>query len=170
MKKNPEIKYIKIDFNNNKHISILTKFNNELYIKEFANEDEAESLENLINQAKSMIESNKNNYHCIIAISENEKENDIIGGIIGDYFWECNSGVIEYIVVSPNKRKMNIGSSLISILFDYFNEDAKISSNNIFNSFDFCFFECENPNKVNLDIKDLCLSRCHFWDKKMDIN
>ena len=74
MKKNPEIKYIKIDFNNNKHISILTKFNNELYIKEFANEVEAESLENLINQPKSMIESNKNNYYCIIAISKMKKK------------------------------------------------------------------------------------------------
>ena len=94
------------------------------------------------------------NYHCIIVLQENE----IIGGIIGDYLCECNCGVIEFIVVNPNKRRLHIASNLISIIFNYFNDNEKC--------IDYCFFECENPNKVDLKNKNDCINRLHFWNKK----
>ena len=137
--------FIKINFDNKEHISILNRFYNELYILEFTDEDERETLENIINQSK-IINIKQSNYHCIIALYENE----IIGGIIGDYFCECNCGVIEFIVVDKKKRRLHIASNLISNLFNYFNEDAKLYYNDKKKCVDYCFFECENPNKVDL--------------------
>lgn len=165
-------KYLKIDFNNAKHISILDKFYNELYIKEFTDEDEAESLENIKNQSKRIIESNIYNYHCIISILEKEHEIEIIGGIIGDYFGECNSGVIEFIVVSPNRRKKNVGSTLISTLFDYFNEDAKRKSNNILIQLIFVSLNVKILIKLIKILKILKIYVCLdiFGIKKMGIN
>ena len=74
-------KYIKINFNNKEHISILNRFHDELYVIEFPNEDERKSLENIIEQSKRMFNLKECNYHCIIVMQGNE----IIGGIIGDY-------------------------------------------------------------------------------------
>jgi len=99
------------------------------------------------------------NYHCIIVMQGNE----IIGGIIGDYLWECNCGVIEFIVVDPKKRRLHIASKLISILFYYFNDDSKIFYNDNDKCIDYFFFEFENPNKVDLQIKGHCINRLKFW-------
>ena len=155
-------KYLKINFNNKEHISILNRFYNELYILEFTNENEAESLENIIKQSKRMFNIKECNYHCIIVLQENE----IIGGIIGDYLCECNCGVIEFIVVNPKKRRLHIASNLISIIFNYFNEYTKLYYNDNEKCIDYCFFECENPNKVDLKNKNDCINRLHFWNKK----
>ena len=155
------LKYIKIDFSNESHISILYKFYNELFIKEFTNQDEADSLQSIIDQAKKVYKSGEYKYYCIIAL----KEREIYGGIIGDYFGKCNCGVIEYIVVNPRKRYLHIGTNLINKLINNFNEDAKIYHKYLINHIDYCFFECENPNKVSSDIKNICISRNHFWNK-----
>ena len=153
-------KFIKINFDNKEHISILTRFYNELYILEFTDEDEIDTLENIIYQSKRIIKEYK--YYCIIALYENE----IIGGIIGDYFCECNCGIIEFIVVNQKKRRLHIASNLMSNLFNYFNEDAKLYYNDKKKCIDYCFFECENPNKVDSKIKNYCIDRLHIWNKK----
>lgn len=101
-------------------------------------------------------------YHCIVAI----QGDDIVGGIIGDYLSECNSGVIEFVVVDPEKRKLHIASGLISHLYNSFNKDAKKYNENL-RTIDYCFFECENPDKVDASIKEQCVTRLGFWNKKV---
>ena len=162
--KNIEIplKYIKINFNNKDHISILNRFYNELYILEFTNEDERESLENIIKQSQLISKIKECKYYCIIVLYENE----IIGGIIADYLCEINCGVIEFIVINKKKRRLHIASNLLSILFNYFNEDAQEFYNDKKKCVDYCFFECENPNKIDSKIKNNCVDRLHFWNKK----
>ena len=160
-----KIQYIKIDYNNEYHINILEKFYNELYIKEFPNVDEIDSLESIITQLKYSKEIKNYHYYCIISICENI----IIGGIIGDYFGDCNSGLIEFIVINPKMRLMYLGSNLISLLIKLFNGDARKYNDN-FENIEYCYLECDNPNKVDAHEKEVCISKRKFWDKKRLIN
>lgn len=158
---NLDVKFVNINFNDFESLGILGRFYCELYIKEFPDANERETLDNIINQAKYFQSSSTNTYHCVLAIVGQE----IVGGIIGDYFSDCNCGVIEFVVVEQDKRKQHIGSGLISNLINFFNKDAKkILSGQ--RNIDYCFFEVENPDKVREDMKENCIRRLQFWKKK----
>ena len=156
-----DITYKDIDFNNIEDLGLLGRFYCELYMIEFPDEDERESLENIIAQGRRMHPIKECEYHCVIAT----KGNSIVGGILGDYFAECNSSAIEFVVVNSKERGLHIGTHLINRFIDFCNNDANIS-NSENRSIDYCFFECENPNKVDESIKDNCIKRLHFWHKK----
>lgn len=156
-----EIGFTDIDFNNPADLGLLGRFYCELYMIEFPDEDERESLENIIEQGKRMHPIKECEYHCIIATQGDE----IIGGILGDYFAECNSAACEFVVVNSKKRNLHVGSRLINRLIDSCNTDANIYDNKL-RTIDYCFFECENPYKVTPDKKEQCISRLKFWDRK----
>ena len=156
-----DITYKDIDFNSTSDLGLLGRFYCELYMMEFPDEDERESLENIIAQGKRMHPIKECEYHCVIAT----KGNDIVGGILGDYFAECNSAAIEFVVVNSKERGLHIGTHLINRFIDFCNNDANIF-NNKNRCIDYCFFECENPYKVDSDLRDNCIRRLHFWHKK----
>lgn len=154
------IKYTEIDFDNRESMGLLGRFYCELYVKEFPDENERESLDNMIKQAKRIGKEKECEYHCIIATMGNE----IVGGIIGDYFVKDNSGVIEFVVVSPERRHQRIGTRLVSNLVDFFNADAL--NHNGKSKIDYYFFEVEDPKKMeNETARNICEMRLAFWNK-----
>lgn len=154
------IQYQNIDFETSRDLGLLGRFYCELYIKEFPDENERESLDNIIAQAQRIRRDSGCTYHCIIATLKDK----IIGGIIGDYFVGSNSGVIEFIVVSSECRKQRVGANLISSLVDFFHADAL--QYNKKSSIDYCFFEVENYTKLQQEnTKENCISRLNFWKK-----
>lgn len=154
------LKYTDIDFDNAENLGLFGRFYCELYMREFPDENERESLDNILEQARRMKSSESSSYHCIIATVGS----DIVGGIIGDYFPKVNCGAVEFIVVAPDRRHQRIGTGLISNLVNFFNADAQkyIGKSHI----DYYFFEVENPDKVtdaNAAVK--CKERLGFWNK-----
>lgn len=156
-----EIRFKDIDFENPADLGLLGRFYCELYMVEFPDADERESFENIINQGKRMHLNTECEYHCIIAM----QGESIVGGIMGDYFSECNSAACEFVVVNKSKRNLNVGTYLMSKFIDVCNNDANTYDDSR-RTIDYCFFECENPNKVDPAIKDQCIGRLKFWDKK----
>ena len=51
----------------------------------------------------------KNNYHVIVALDDDTP----IGGVITDYLYEPNAGVIEYLVILPEHRRKGLGRRLL---------------------------------------------------------
>lgn len=152
------VEYLNVDFDNEEHLALLGAFYCVLYSKEFPDENERESLDNILFQAKRMKDLDKCNYYCILALMGRK----IVGGLIGDYFAKSNSGVIEFIVVSRDVRRQNIGTSLINNFIDFCNKDARRPKKSI-NGIDYCFFEVENPEKVKPEMKEKCEEGLVFY-------
>ncbi|MGI6701718.1 MAG: GNAT family N-acetyltransferase [Christensenellales bacterium] len=162
------VRYTDIDFNDSSHLGLLGRFYCELYCDEFPDDNERESLNNILRQAKRFQGNKKASYHLIIA----RKGEKIVGGIIGDYFLEINSGVIEFVVVSRDERGNNIGTGLKNQLFESMNARARKFKRD---SIDYCFFEVEDPEKISdKDTAEAAQKRLGFWAKmlakKIDID
>ena len=78
--------HVEIDFNNEEHFRLFHTFYHMIYVEGFPDEDERESLENIIKQARYLANSNRAEYHCGLACVGGQP----VGGIIGDYFAEGN--------------------------------------------------------------------------------
>lgn len=102
---------------------LLRDFYQELYVIEFPDPDERESLENMERylELKTQGWYGKNNYHITIGIQDGKP----IAGVIADYLAEANSGVIEFLVVAPEFRHRKIGKAILEITESLLLADAK---------------------------------------------
>lgn len=161
MSAQPEVELIKIDPSNKDHLEILTKFYNEVYLEGFPVKEEALELESIILQDKMMNERDDCRHDILIAKT---KDNEIVGGAIGDYFRDTNCGFLEYIVVNPKMRKLKYGTNILMQMISTMNEDSKklVNKNNI----EFLFFDAEDPEKVPDNLMETAVNRLKFWKKK----
>lgn len=144
-----------------KNITLLKKFYSTLFIQEFPDENERESLENMINYLKLKEEGwyNKNNYHIII-VTEHE---EIIGGAIIDYFTKPNCGAIEFILVKPEYRVKNIATQIL----EYIKEILEIDAKNNKKELDFIFGEVNDPVKTSEENDSMNPNdRLKFWYRR----
>jgi GNAT superfamily N-acetyltransferase len=86
----------------------LRSFYDGLYTDEFPDPDERESYENMVEYLRA-VGTSENGYHIVFAIEADV----IVGATITDYFFASNSGVIEFIVVAPDRRCAGRGSALL---------------------------------------------------------
>jgi hypothetical protein len=102
---------------------LLRRFYEELYVPEFPDTDERESLENIEKylELKAKGWYGKNNYHIIIATEAGK----LVAGAIADFFAEANTGVIEFLVVSPLFRQGGMGKAILSATENLLVNDAK---------------------------------------------
>lgn len=102
---------------------LLRDFYQELYVPEFPDADERESLENMERYLELKAEGwyGKNDYHIIIA----REAGNFIAGAIADFFAEANAGVIEFLVVSPAFRHLGIGKAILAATENLLITDAK---------------------------------------------
>jgi len=93
-------------------LDMLQRFYDSVYVPEFPDPDERESLDNMADylRLKSRGWYGDNNYHILVA-SVGEQ---IIGGTISDFLAEANAGVLEFLVVAPRFRCDGIGSTLLA--------------------------------------------------------
>lgn len=150
---------IKIDFEPS--LELLSRFYVSIYLPNFPNENERETLDNFIrylNNEKNGV-NGKNHYHILIATIQGE----IAGGIIGDYFAEINSGVFEFIVVNEKYRRNQVGARLIEEMTNIFNNDAKKYQKG---KVDYIFIETENPFEISVEIREKALQTLEFWRRQ----
>jgi GNAT superfamily N-acetyltransferase len=93
------------------HLALLRSFYAALYVPEFPDADERESLSNM-ERYLALKESGwygANNYHIRMLVEDGRP----IGGVIADYLVGPNTGVIEFLVVAPQARGRGIARMLM---------------------------------------------------------
>jgi GNAT superfamily N-acetyltransferase len=93
-------------------LALLEAFYETLYVSEFPDPDERESLENMIDYLRRKGQGwyGANNYHIVLSIVDGE----IMAGAIADYVAEPRAGVLEFLVVSPASRGTGLGKRLLA--------------------------------------------------------
>lgn len=89
----------------------LRLFYERLYVGEFPDADERESLKNIERYLRLKAEGwyGRNNYHVLLVLDGEEP----VAGSISDYLAEVNTGVIEFLVVAPARRRDGLGRRLL---------------------------------------------------------
>ncbi|MDR0313550.1 MAG: GNAT family N-acetyltransferase [Treponema sp.] len=105
--------------NNKEGIIDLCNMYGQIFLPAFPNDDERESLENLIRFLQS---ENKREDRHIIHMKTNST---IVGSIFFSYFHEANSGYIPYIVIDPNSRKKGYARAMFEAAMKIMEQDAK---------------------------------------------
>ncbi|MGI6787847.1 MAG: GNAT family N-acetyltransferase [Acholeplasmataceae bacterium] len=153
-----EINFQKITLESVKTKELLSRFYISVYLPNFPDINERESLDSLIYYLEKQESglNGKNNYHIIIGTIGDE----IVGGIIGDYFEEINSGVIEFVVVNEKYRMKNNGKKLVNEMIRIFNEDANRNGHKEIN---YVFIEAENQLIVPEELLFEAKLSTNFW-------
>jgi len=148
--------YVNVDDKNS--ILSLSSFYESTYVTSFTDKNERESLDNILDYLIKKKDGwyEKNNYHVILV----QKNNEIVGGLICDYFSGSNCGAIEFIVVDTDCQFKGIGTALYEQAIERLQKDAK-SAGNV--SMDYIFCEIEKVADYT-DIKGM--NYLWFWDKK----
>lgn len=124
----------------------------EFYRTMFSNDDESESKENL-QKYLSLKNSNfygENAYHLFCL----EDGGYIAGFIIGDYYSDPNSGVIEFVAVKPEYRGKGFAKNLIGYFMTAIKKDAGKDLDGIY---------CEVDVKALRDYRNPDLTSLIFW-------
>lgn len=159
-------KYLQIEvvIDNDDHRFLLHNFYETIFIDAFPDENERERESNMLKQLERFNAINGVSYYIILLV----KNNTPIAGIIADYFDDCNSVAIEYILVSKEFRRQNLSKYLINGLLE------KIADDYAEGSVKHIFFETENPNKVAKKFISESLNRLQYWQAnnamKIDID
>ncbi|MHB8472553.1 MAG: GNAT family N-acetyltransferase [Gammaproteobacteria bacterium] len=92
-------------------LALLTHFYEELYLQEFPDPDERESLANMIHYLKLKAQGwyGHNNYHIVLLMHAGQP----VGCSVSDYLATANAGVIEFLMVAPTVRRQGWGGRLL---------------------------------------------------------
>jgi GNAT superfamily N-acetyltransferase len=92
-------------------IDLLRQFYQELYLPEFPDPDERESLDNMMHylELKAQGWYGANNYH-IVLLTESGRP---VAGSVSDYLSAADAGVIEFLAVAPAWRRQGLGARLL---------------------------------------------------------
>jgi ribosomal protein S18 acetylase RimI-like enzyme len=126
----------------------LKSYYDNVFVHAFPNQDEIntfEEMEDFIRNKSDNITYGKINLY--------EHNNNIVAGVIYDYFDDIRSIAIEFIAIDPNYRKSGIASQIFNKVIDEYLENDLI---------DYVFIEIEDPLKRG-DNDDM--SYLHFWSK-----
>ncbi len=104
-------------------IAALTRFYDSLYVAEFPDPDERESLANMLDYLRKKAAGwyGKNTYHILLAVQDDR----VVGGSIADFLAEPNIGVIEFIVVDGSTRGSGVGRQLLARTEELLAADAR---------------------------------------------
>jgi GNAT superfamily N-acetyltransferase len=91
--------------------ALLKRFYEDCFVPEFPDPDERETIDTILDYLHKKEDGwyGKNNYHLVVALDDGKP----IGGAIADYLCEPNAGVIEYLVVAPERRGTGLGRRLL---------------------------------------------------------
>ena len=135
-----------------------------IYVKNFA-PDERDSIDDLIYRT---LELKSENHHDIILAYQN---NEVVGGIVFDWFKKSNCGLIEYIVVDNKYRGMRIAQRMLA------KATAQMSYYSGKSGLNAVFIEIEDPEKLEGMDAQAALDnyrRLQLWSNNMyhrlDIN
>lgn len=86
---------------------LLSKFYETLYVEQFPDPDERESIANML-QYLANRGAGGNDYVVTLLCNGDE----LVGGSVCDYFVRSNCGAIEFLVVQPRQRRRGLGAAL----------------------------------------------------------
>lgn len=92
-------------------INLLRQFYMELYLPEFPDPDERESLDNMTHylELKAQGWYGANNYHIVLLTDSGRP----VAGSVSDYLSVADAGVIEFLTVAPSSRRQGLGARLL---------------------------------------------------------
>jgi GNAT superfamily N-acetyltransferase len=140
-------------------LATLERFYEEVYVPEFPSRDERESLDNMKSYLR--LKGNgwygKNNYHVVLGFADGTA----VAGSFADYLDEPNSGVIEFLVVSPTMRGSGFGRRLLDATESRLAADARALGKD---ALDVVVAEMNDPYKQSKDSLDPFV-RASIWAK-----
>ena len=135
----------------------LAVFYSGIYSDAFPNDNERETLPNILSYLKKSKDSNEWNFHVILAKNHT---GEIVGGGIFDYFSGPNALVTEFIVADPEMRGVGLGKRIWNEILRVADCDAREAKHS---RATYAFCEVESP--------DLCKNRemrhLDFWRRQM---
>jgi GNAT superfamily N-acetyltransferase len=104
-------------------LALLERFYRKVYIREFPDADERESLANMKRYLRLKAQGwyGRNNYHIVLA----ELDGEPIGGSVFDYLAQPNAGVIEFLFIDAAHRLTGFGKSLLEETARVLERDAR---------------------------------------------
>jgi len=107
-------------------LRLLANVYHDLFVSEFPDANERESLENMIDYLRQRSAGwyGKNNYHILMVLDDGEP----CGMAISDYLAEPNTGVIEFLAVSRRARARGHGRFLLDATEERLSKDALSAS------------------------------------------
>ena len=143
------MRFIKVDPTNKNSLELFSRFYNDIFVGAFTNEDECESLDSFFGYINEYGSNSLFVQILLVCMGEN-----IVGGIIFDYYSDIKTLVIEFIVIDDMYRGNGIAIELINHVIAYLaSEHGKVV--------EWIFIEIENPEYV----KDNNFSYFSFWKK-----
>ena len=102
---------------------LLHAFYRGLYEEQFPDYNERESLENMREYLRLKAEGwyGLNNYHILLGYEGTE----LVAACVSDYFHLPNTGVIEFLLVSPKTRGKGFGQAMLEEMIGVFQVDAR---------------------------------------------
>lgn len=143
------------------HCQLLQRFYTNIYVPEFPDHDERESMENMSNylQLKADGWYGSNNYHILVVMQDEQP----IAGSITDYLAEANTGVIEFLLVAPEFRGQGVAKKLLEFTEATFQADAK---NQFDRDLDLIVGEMNDPFKIAIEDDNVDpFVRAKIWGK-----
>ena len=100
----------------------LQRFYHGLYVDEFPDPDERESLANMARYVELKAQGwyRRNNYHVLVI----ERGGRPVGGAVFDYLVKPNAGVIEFLFTRPDRRRQGLGRMLLDAVARTLQRDA----------------------------------------------
>ncbi|HEY0986724.1 MAG TPA: toll/interleukin-1 receptor domain-containing protein, partial [Kofleriaceae bacterium] len=104
-------------------LALLRRFYTELYVHEFPDPNERESVDNMERYLQRKADGwyGNNNYHILLYLDGDAP----VAGAIIDYLAEPNAGIIEFLVVSSACRRSSLGRRTLDWLERILHEDSR---------------------------------------------
>jgi GNAT superfamily N-acetyltransferase len=139
--------------------ALLRRFYDEVYTPEFPDPDERESLANIERylELKAGGWYGDNGYHVLVVASAGR----IVAGAVADYLADPNAGVVEFLVVAPERRGSGLGREVLDRIEALLARDAARAGPP---SPALVVAEINDPFRVDLDADNLDpFLRCRIW-------
>lgn len=146
------LNYIEVDIEKSNTMQQFSQFYNEI-LNLSLDENQIETFSQLSDTLAKKKGNffGKNSYHILLIQNQ---DSTTVGGIIYDYFFDSNVGLIEYIVTDPKFKKQGIATYAYNTACSLLNIESKK------NGFDRINFVCCEVEKINS-------SKCenhYFWE------
>ncbi|WP_019925070.1 GNAT family N-acetyltransferase [Nocardia sp. BMG111209] len=104
-------------------LAALRAFYDTLYVTEFPDPDERESLANMADYLRRKHRGwyGRNSYHIVLGLADGA----VVAASISDYLAEPNTGVIEFLLIAPACRGTGAGRKLLAHTESLLDEDAR---------------------------------------------
>ena len=134
-----DISFVDVDVSVRQDLAELSLFHATVYSDSFPNDNERESLANLIHYLQESRKSGDWEFHVVIA---KDAEGIVAGGVVFDYYRKSNSVVIEFLCVDKSLRGRRIGSRLFVQTIKLADDIARRAGKN---EVEYVFCEVESP-------------------------